>query len=120
MRIRYSEEAASELEAAAHWYEEDRPGLGSEFIMSLEAILASIRRTSQLYAQAHRSDVRRALIKRFPYGLFFRETDNAFRTMAPSRRTHIPQKPLIFVKNVNFTWILCILSHAIVTYYTTS
>lgn len=50
MKIRYSEEAAYELEAAAHWYEENRPGLGSEFIMSLEAVLASIRRTPQLYA----------------------------------------------------------------------
>ena len=75
MKIRYSEEAASEIEATAHWYEENRPGLGSEFIMSLEAVLASIRRTPQLYAKTHRSDVRRALIKRFPYGLFFREKE---------------------------------------------
>ena len=75
MKIRYSEEASSELEATAHWYEENRPGLGSEFIMSIEAVLASIRRTPQLYAKAHRSDVRRALIKRFPYGLFFREKE---------------------------------------------
>ncbi len=76
MKVRYSEEAASELEAAAHWYEESRPGLGSEFVLSIEAALASILRTPQLYAQAHRSDVRRALIKRFPYGLFFRVKDD--------------------------------------------
>ena len=76
MKIRYSEEAASELEAAAYWYEENRNGLGAEFIMSVEAVLASIQRTPQLYAKTHREDVRRALIKRFPYGLFFRVKDD--------------------------------------------
>ena len=69
--IYFSEEASAEVEAATYWYEEQRKGVGSEFMIALEAVLASVQRSPMLFPVAHR-DVRRARLKRFPYGVFFR------------------------------------------------
>ena len=75
-KIRFTTRASREIEAAAFWYEEQRSGLGSEFMRSFEARLASIQRAPLLFAETHRKDVRRALMKRFPYGVFFRTSED--------------------------------------------
>ncbi len=64
--------AAAEAEtASAHdWYEAQSVGLGAEFLRAVEAVLASIQRTPTLYPVV-RGRTRRALLRRFPYGVFF-------------------------------------------------
>lgn len=59
-----------DLAKAIAWYEERASGLGSEFLRSVEATLASIGRTPALYPRVH-GEVRRALLRRFPYGDFY-------------------------------------------------
>ena len=90
--LRFSEEAADELEAAAHWYEEQRRGLGSEFIRTVEARLDSIQRTPQLYPCIYRENVRRALLKRFPYGLIFRDLSNRIEIISVFHLRRDPAK----------------------------
>ena len=70
LRVRFAPEAARDLEEAAHWYEEQRKGLGSAFMLSIEASLASIKRNYESFPIVCGS-TRRALTKRFPYGVFF-------------------------------------------------
>ena len=63
-------EAEADLADAYTWYEERLPGLGSAFLLSVEAVIHSISRNPQLYSLVHKN-VRRALVRRFPYAVFY-------------------------------------------------
>jgi plasmid stabilization system protein ParE len=63
-------EAEADVEAAYHWYEERNPGLGAEFLRAVEASLSSIERDPELYPK-HYKRAHRALLRRFPYALFY-------------------------------------------------
>ncbi len=58
------------MAAAAMWYENQSPGLGSEFLRAAEACISSVARNPAMYSVMHR-EIRRALFRRFPYGIFF-------------------------------------------------
>jgi toxin ParE1/3/4 len=70
LKIRFIPEAVKDLHSAAHWYEEQRKGLGSAFMLSIEAGLATLQRNPEHFAKVE-GDLRRIVIKRFPYGIFF-------------------------------------------------
>lgn len=59
-------EAELELEQAVNWYNEQRAGLGYEFLEAVEEVFDCIRKTPELHAISYRAS-RLALIKRFPY-----------------------------------------------------
>ncbi|MCH7702928.1 MAG: type II toxin-antitoxin system RelE/ParE family toxin [Planctomycetes bacterium] len=63
-------EARADLDEAYRWYEQQREGLGSDFLLCVEEALEKIRRTPELYPLVHK-ELRRMLIRRFPYGLFY-------------------------------------------------
>ena len=62
--------AEEELYQALLWYEEQRKGLGLRFATAVEAALESVKRTPMLFPKVYQS-IRRARVKRFPYGIFF-------------------------------------------------
>jgi plasmid stabilization system protein ParE len=62
--------AEDDVEAAYRWYEEQSPGLGAEFLRSVEAALASVERNPEAYQLVYKQ-ARRALLRRFPYALFY-------------------------------------------------
>jgi len=59
-------EAEFELEHAVNWYNAQRPGLGQEFLGSVEEVFDRIRKMPELHAITHRM-ARLTLVKRFPY-----------------------------------------------------
>jgi plasmid stabilization system protein ParE len=63
-------EAAREIQEAFDWYEEQSEGLGAEFLRAADACLAGARRNPEAYQVVHRH-VRRALLRKFPYALFY-------------------------------------------------
>ena len=63
-------EANDELMEAYHWYEDKRLGLGEEFLLVVDAVIEKIRRSPETYPTVYRH-VRRALKKRFPYGVYY-------------------------------------------------
>ena len=65
-------EAESEMAHAFDWFEERVSGLGSEFLLCIDAVFDAIQRNPQQYPLVHRT-VRRAIIRRFPYEVFFVE-----------------------------------------------
>ncbi|MBL7078028.1 MAG: type II toxin-antitoxin system RelE/ParE family toxin [Kiritimatiellae bacterium] len=67
-------EAEAELTEAFDWYEDRVSGLGSDFLLCVDAVLNAILRNPQHYPRVHRI-VRRALTRRFPYEVFFVEDD---------------------------------------------
>ena len=64
-------EAAADVEGAYRWYEDQRAGLGEEFLGTVQAGLELIAAHPLAAPIVHR-DTRRLLLKRFPYGVFYR------------------------------------------------
>jgi plasmid stabilization system protein ParE len=74
--------AAADVEDAYQWYETQRPGLGEEFLAAIkatieESMIANPERFSVVYRQT-----RRALLRRFPYGLYYRIIDDQIVVVA--------------------------------------
>jgi len=67
-------EAEVELAEAFDWYEQQVPGLGSEFLLSVDASFNAILRNPHQYPVVHKA-VRRALTRRFPYEVLFVSED---------------------------------------------
>jgi toxin ParE1/3/4 len=59
-----------DVEAAFEWYETERPGLGLEFLDELRASYNRIA-DGPLKYQELRGGIRRALLRRFPYAVYF-------------------------------------------------
>lgn len=63
-------QADLDIEAAFDWYENERPGLGLEFLDELRASYGRIA-DGPLKYQDLRGGIRRALLRRFPYAVYF-------------------------------------------------
>ena len=70
--IRLLPEAKDEFDAAVDWYEQQRPGLGTAFLERVRETFARIASNPQLHAAVHQ-DVRRAVVRKFPYGVLYKE-----------------------------------------------
>lgn len=66
-------EAQQDVDEAYSWYEDRRPGLGEEFLGCVDAGIQAISRMPELYAKVH-EEYRRALVRRFPYAIFYEYT----------------------------------------------
>jgi hypothetical protein len=53
------------------WYEKEREGLGSEFLEAVDKIVKEIAENPERFAIVRR-DIRRAVLQRFPYCIFYR------------------------------------------------
>lgn len=69
--VRLREEAERDLAAAVLWYEQQRAGLGRDFLDQALAAFQLLAEHPLTYPVVHR-DTRRALLKRFPFGIYFR------------------------------------------------
>ena len=63
-------QAERELLDARDWYEEQRPGLGDTFAAEIDRALARIVQTPLAYPRVQ-GETRRALVRRFPYAIYF-------------------------------------------------
>lgn len=71
MKVRFRTEAASDVASARKWYDEQRVGLGDEFIRSLEQVIELISELPEAFPEIAAGH-RRALLGRFPYALYYR------------------------------------------------
>lgn len=63
-------EAEFEVTEAYVWYEGQAVGLGEEFLRAVDACFAAIQRNPPSYPLIHK-EVRRALLRKFPYCIFY-------------------------------------------------
>ena len=68
--IHIRKEAEADLAEAYEYYESCRENLGSDFILCIEESLSRISKNPNQYKIIHK-EIRRALAKRFPYGVFY-------------------------------------------------
>ena len=63
-------EAEIDIADAALWYEGERQGLGVDFVNEVERVLGRIVENPLIFSEVDRN-LRRALLRRFPYGIYF-------------------------------------------------
>ena len=84
--FRTESEAAAELEEATAWYDQQRPGLGDEFLEAVDEALAFIAnwpRTGRPVPDVPPDLlIRRAPVRRFPYHIVYLEMPGAIRILA--------------------------------------
>ncbi|MDQ3606278.1 MAG: type II toxin-antitoxin system RelE/ParE family toxin [Gemmatimonadota bacterium] len=85
------QDAEDDVEVAFSWYDKQRPGLGPEFLLSVEAGLAAIQREPELYAIVYRR-ARRHLLRRFPYALYFVVEGDLVEVIACSHMRRHPRR----------------------------
>ena len=69
------EEAYEEIQEAYDWYEEQRQGLGEEFLVAVEGCLKRIAKKPESFQRKYK-DFRSALVTRFPFAIFFEISNN--------------------------------------------
>ena len=84
-------EAEQDAADAYGWYEERQPGLGEEFLRCVEACVQSIRRNPEAYSIVHES-YHRALVRRFPYAVFYEYAEDTVTIYAIFHCSQDPQK----------------------------
>jgi len=80
-RILSNAASDADIEAAFEWYESEQPGLGLEFLNEIRATHLRILDEPLKYAVL-RSGIRRAITRRFPYGIYFSIEDDVVLIIA--------------------------------------
>jgi plasmid stabilization system protein ParE len=73
--------AEADLAQAASWYDDEQPGLGLRFLNDVDQIFGRIREMPRQFPVVS-GKIRRALLRTFPYAVYFRETDEALVILA--------------------------------------
>ena len=63
-------EARADLLDVFHWYQEQSDGLGFDFKLCVDEVISSIQRNPLIH-KAVFQNVRRAVTRRFPFGIFY-------------------------------------------------
>lgn len=66
----FTQAARAELIAAQDWYEREATGLGRRFQQAIDALVVRMSENSRQFPTVFKN-LRRALLRRFPYSLFF-------------------------------------------------
>ena len=84
-------EADSEVETAFDWYEHELTGLGLEFLDELRRAYGQIVAGPFKYPKL-RLNTRRALLKRFPYAVYFAVDNEIIVVLAVFHTSHDPER----------------------------
>jgi toxin ParE1/3/4 len=86
--VEYHPAIHGELETIRDYYNEKVPGLGTEFLEEVNELLLRIAHNPKRWMRVSPL-LRRALMKRFPYVIYFRELEGKLRiTVVKHQRRH--------------------------------
>lgn len=71
LELRVRPEAENDLADAAEWYEKQQARLGHQFLDEARTSFSAITENPLLFPIVHRN-TRRALMRRFPFGIYYR------------------------------------------------
>jgi hypothetical protein len=93
-RVRILKAAAAELDAAANWYNLQRPGLGFEFDQAIDAALDLLEDDviplTGMPGEVGRSGMKRLTLKRFPYDIVVRLSPGEVLVLAIAHQSRRP------------------------------
>lgn len=81
MKTRFLKVAQQELDAGVQYYNAERPGLGYEFLWEVFAALDRVILLPEAWPPIG-NGARRCLVRRFPYGLIYRQVDDTLVILA--------------------------------------
>ena len=67
----YRPKVGRDLASGFGYYEGQAQGLGEQFLLAVNSAFDAIERYPEMFAHVH-GEVRRALVSRFPYAVFYR------------------------------------------------
>lgn len=86
LQVQFEPEAIEELRAAKDWYDNERPGLGDDLLTEVETTIDHIVRwpglAPVLTIPGSARQVRRAAVRRFPFGIVYVVIDNTLWVVA--------------------------------------
>ena len=77
----FLDEARAEFDSAADWYNAQKPGLGVRFISFVQDAIDSITTNPRKHQKIF-EDIRRAVVKKFPYTVLYREQSDCILIVA--------------------------------------
>ena len=89
--VRLRPEAELDLADAAFWYEAQQSDLGRQFLGEALAIFTALAESPQLHPVVHRK-TRRALLRRFPFGVYYRIETTAIVVVAVMHGSRNPNR----------------------------
>lgn len=69
-RLVVQRQSDMDIQAAALWYEDQQTGLGMRFLNELNEVFRRIENNPKQFPKLE-GEVRRALLRHFPYGVYF-------------------------------------------------
>ena len=90
-RLTVSRRAMREMGEAYEWYQQQRRGLGTDFLKALDTQFQTIRETPALYAEVH-GRIRRGLLPQFPYAVFYASKDEVVSVLAVVHTARSPRR----------------------------
>jgi len=90
-RLKFSGRSVREIGEAFDWYEEQSKGLGSEFELAFELQLKRLEQVPLLYAEIV-TGVRRTLLPRFPYSVFYTVKNDLVHILAVFHNARHPRR----------------------------
>ena len=90
-RLKFSSRAVQEVGEAYEWYEAQSRGLGSEYEAAIELQLKRLEQAPLLYAEVL-PGIRRALLPRFPYGVFYVVRNDLVHVLAVIHNARSPKR----------------------------
>ena len=87
--MRYHPEAEAEIVRAARYYEKRVEGLGARFLSEFEATATRILEAPERWRLLE-GDVRRCLMRRFPYGIYYRVDTDEVRILVVKHHSRHP------------------------------
>jgi toxin ParE1/3/4 len=82
--------AETELDSAVTYYEWQREGLGLEFEEEVEATVKQIQQNPRIGTEVSAHGVRKRLVRRFPYTIFYAELDDRIWVAAIAHQKRKP------------------------------
>jgi len=93
-RLIVRKRAEKHLAEAYAWYENQRAGLGNEWLLCVEARLETVKSNPYLFQVRYKS-IRCALVPRFPYGIYYFVDESKIIVMAVF---HLSRNPKLWQK----------------------
>lgn len=97
MKVEFLEAAESELQQAYQWYELQHANLGNQFLDEFDAAVKRLVTFPKAYALMG-DGLRRCLIKRFPYGIWYGLDEKTILIVAVA---HLHRKPDYWLERMN-------------------
>ena len=88
--VKFQPDAESDVADAAAWYENQRKGLGAEFLDEILSTCDVLGENPELFPVVHRN-TRRAVIKKFPFGIYYRTEDDFVSIIAVMHGSRDPK-----------------------------